>query len=228
MQHKPSNYYIYGGGGNLVPFYADAAKVLASLSRQKAGLCVLPHSCFGVDSVLQLYEGDLTIFAREATTQHYLRSLDARHLTIKIDHDIGLSLDMEDPRLAMPRTFNALYGNAGRGQSLCILRNDCESVANPLLAGKNSIDISNLWPKGFPSRGFGVTYLDAPLVFNCVSWFLSLLAPAAVIHTDRLHVGIAAALLGKEVYLYDNCYKKISAVYEFSLKNRPGLNVKLG
>ena len=37
-----------------------------------------------------------------------------------------------------------------------------------------------------------------------------------VIVTDRLHVGIAAILMNKEVYLFDNNYGKISAVYEHS------------
>ena len=41
---------------------------------------------------------------------------------------------------------------------------------------------------------------------------------ADIIVTDRLHVGISSRLLGKEVFLFDNSYGKVSGVYEYSLK----------
>lgn len=40
-----------------------------------------------------------------------------------------------------------------------------------------------------------------------------------VIHTDRLHVGIASSLLGKEVHLYAGNYFKNRAVFNTSIKN---------
>lgn len=40
---------------------------------------------------------------------------------------------------------------------------------------------------------------------------------ASEVHTDRLHVGILAALLYKPVYLYDTKHHKVSAVYKQSL-----------
>jgi exopolysaccharide biosynthesis predicted pyruvyltransferase EpsI len=40
---------------------------------------------------------------------------------------------------------------------------------------------------------------------------------ADVIVTNRLHIGIAGALLGKRVKLYDNSYGKIRDVYQSSL-----------
>ena len=45
------------------------------------------------------------------------------------------------------------------------------------------------------------------------------------IQTDRLHVAIVAALLGKNVILYDNSYGKIKGVYHQTLSKFP--NVKL-
>ena len=43
--------------------------------------------------------------------------------------------------------------------------------------------------------------------------------PDAIL-TDRLHLGISGALLGKEVFLMDNVYGKISGIYELSLRER--------
>ena len=46
----------------------------------------------------------------------------------------------------------------------------------------------------------------------------------ASVRTDRLHVAIAAAMLGKTVELYDNSYYKNRAVFDFSLSSL--LNVR--
>ena len=44
------------------------------------------------------------------------------------------------------------------------------------------------------------------------------------VRTDRLHVAIAATMLGKEVMLYPNSYYKNKAVYEYTLKKYPNIN----
>lgn len=41
--------------------------------------------------------------------------------------------------------------------------------------------------------------------------------------TDRLHVAIAGALLGKSVELHANSYFKNRAVYQFSLRSFPSV-----
>jgi exopolysaccharide biosynthesis predicted pyruvyltransferase EpsI len=48
------------------------------------------------------------------------------------------------------------------------------------------------------------------------------------IRTDRLHVGIAGILTGKEVKLYDNSYGKVKNVYYNSLRNLPYVEYKEG
>jgi len=44
------------------------------------------------------------------------------------------------------------------------------------------------------------------------------------INTDRLHIAICAALLGKQVRLFPNSYYKNKAVYDYSLKRFPNVN----
>lgn len=51
--------------------------------------------------------------------------------------------------------------------------------------------------------------------------FVSTVANARRIHTDRLHVAILAHILGKEATLYDNRYHKNRGVYEYSLRHNP-------
>ena len=40
------------------------------------------------------------------------------------------------------------------------------------------------------------------------------------VNTNRLHIGIAAALLGKAVNLYRGSYHKIAGVYDFSMRGK--------
>ena len=39
------------------------------------------------------------------------------------------------------------------------------------------------------------------------------------VHTDRTHVGIAAAMMGKRTFLYDNSYHKNCSIYEHSMRD---------
>lgn len=51
-----------------------------------------------------------------------------------------------------------------------------------------------------------------------IDGFLSHVARFETVHTNRLHVGIAAALLGRDTHLYANGYGKNRAIYEQSLR----------
>lgn len=56
--------------------------------------------------------------------------------------------------------------------------------------------------------------------------FLRRIAAYENVHTDRLHVCIAAALLGKNVTLYSNSYFKNKAVFDYSLRHYPNVKFK--
>lgn len=51
--------------------------------------------------------------------------------------------------------------------------------------------------------------------------FVAIVSHASKIYTDRLHVGILGALLGKKVHLYNTKYDKIDGVYDQSLYRYP-------
>lgn len=48
--------------------------------------------------------------------------------------------------------------------------------------------------------------------------FLDAIARFETVHTNRLHVSIAAAMMGRQVHLYPNSYFKNRSIYEASLK----------
>lgn len=54
--------------------------------------------------------------------------------------------------------------------------------------------------------------------------FIGILQKYAQVNTDRLHVAICAALLGKQVRLFPNSYYKNKAVFDYSLKKFPNIS----
>lgn len=54
--------------------------------------------------------------------------------------------------------------------------------------------------------------------YSNIDLFFDEIAKFAIIHTDRIHVAIAACLLGREVHLYPGAYFKHRALYLSSLK----------
>ena len=91
-------------------------------------------------------------------------------------------------------------------QSLNAFRTDVEALRTSLPA--NNVDLSSLFSiDTYPPR---YSHLTSHA-------FLATLRRVNSVSTDRLHVCIAAALLGKEVSFHANKYFKNRAVYETSL-----------
>jgi hypothetical protein len=57
-------------------------------------------------------------------------------------------------------------------------------------------------------------------------YFLSAVRCSGKVRTNRLHVGIASALLRKSVHLYDNSYGKNHDVYRHSLSDVPNVSFR--
>lgn len=55
--------------------------------------------------------------------------------------------------------------------------------------------------------------------FSDVKEFIEVIARYKIIYTDRLHIAIAACLLGREVHLYPGSYFKSRAIFNSSLKD---------
>ena len=104
-------------------------------------------------------------------------------------------------RLAKPRP--------PAGRVLNAFRTDGEStgIARPA----DNFDLSSIYDGWVAPEGFARF---------AVRDFLAIAERYDEIRTNRLHVGIAGALLGKRVILYDNSYGKNRAVWEHSLAGR--------
>ena len=76
--------------------------------------------------------------------------------------------------------------------------------------------------KMIPERNFDISDMGGDahktVILDVVKNFES-------VNTDRLHVGVAGALLGKQVLLFVNNYHKNRSVFEYSLKRFPNVSI---
>jgi len=103
-----------------------------------------------------------------------------------------------DHDLAFHANVSAWQGRARRG-TLYAFRQDPESTGHPPPVG--NFDIS-----GLTADWMSELFLDVVSSFDTV-------------YTDRAHVAIAAAMLGRATHVYPNAYHKVRGIAEFSLSS---------
>lgn len=211
---------VYGGGGTWVsdcklgrkkflPYFARAKKIL-----------VLPSSFHDCPRFVQQLDSRFTVFCRDRRSYEYLKRANS-DAEILLDHDMAFRVDTsvfcfrnevfgDSVRRIIARVFAArqLVGTVGH-----FLRRDRETIYSHL---PSDMDVS--------SYAFGTENMSEEFAKQCAAIMLSVVDSVDAVVTDRLHVAIAAVLMGKEVYLMDNNYGKLSAVFENSLSGIPGVH----
>jgi exopolysaccharide biosynthesis predicted pyruvyltransferase EpsI len=182
---------LVAGGGALIPRYECLSRVVDRLPRDRR-IIVGPSTVVGFDLLRQF--PNLILLAREEMT-HALAK--AAGVTTMLCHDAALSFD-----------FSPWEGAEDRNSlgKLSAFRTDGESTGGALPPG--NLDLS--------AQAGGWWQLH-----NChlqARRFLTTINRYRTVETDRLHVAIAAAKLGKRVTLYPGNYHKNRAVFHCSLK----------
>jgi hypothetical protein len=176
------------GNGNLcVPYHSCVERVSAYADRFDT-LAILPCS---VELASDAVRGFLTALPSHA------------HVFCREAYSFALVRELVGPGrnvwldhdLAIEADLSA-WRHAGRG-TLYAFRVDPESTGEPPPPG--NVDVSAL-------TGEWMT----ELLLDVISTFAS-------VHTDRAHVAIAAARLGRETHIYPNRYHKVRGIYEQSL-----------
>jgi len=230
---------VYGGGGNLVPYYRGARNVLSWFHKKAKRLILLPHTVAGHEDFLGSLGENVEIFCREEVSYKYVQAKALRAKVMLAD-DMAFSLDVptllrttqpspmkmlleglcgrrgarETPTMrslfyyAKEKALHALL-NSGNRFVLNAFRQDKEKTEHHIPA--NNIDASVVF--AFGSRSKEIAEFAS---FH----FLKFIDLFRVVHTNRLHCAIGAALLGKEVYLYPNNYYKVEEVWRFSIKDK--------
>lgn len=232
---------VYGGGGIWNSLYKNVYKDFFDCFTSKyLNKCIiLPSSFYDCDEVLNLFDERFIVFCREQQSLDYCISKNKKAKFILAD-DMAVNANLEPlqsktlSKMSLVNydidinKLNILYSQYNQVINTAInqlkkidnyyvgylLRTDKEKAIS--LKNDLAIDLSSI--AGSRAR-------DNALNILLCRVFLSVIEQFEVIVTDRLHVGIAAAKLGKQVLLIDNSYKKISNVYYKSLTNFK--NVKL-
>jgi exopolysaccharide biosynthesis predicted pyruvyltransferase EpsI len=226
---------IYSGGGNLVPEYAGASRFLERcLEVGVDSVLVMPHTIRGHDALLAKLDSRFTLVCRDQASVERVQAtgtgaqvLYAPDMALYIDvprlfkqcesyRDLGFWWRMAHHDRLVPylRWRLALARRAPPAHlHLDVIRVDAEAIA--ALPGDKRWDMSNLYGSKFRLRG------ESDLVSRD---FLRFFGQLVAVRTNRLHAGVAAALMGCEVTYLDNSYGKIGAVYDAWLSHLPQIS----
>jgi glycosyltransferase involved in cell wall biosynthesis/exopolysaccharide biosynthesis predicted pyruvyltransferase EpsI len=216
---KVGSTIVYGGGGIWVPYYKDYWIELIKIFNEAKKIIILPSSFWDCPEFVEALDSRFTIFCRDKKSYDYLVSCNTK-AKIFLDHDMAFRM-----------TKKALEGDIriGREEELAIYKCDCFLRKIPRIAKFNRADIESVGNYDTDVDLSNLFWLGSISSKDWINFGAKLMLSAADsvdgIITDRLHVGIAGALMGKQVYMIDNTYKKISNVYKQSMSDL--LNVHL-
>lgn len=190
---------IMGGGGNLVEgLYSEMADAIRRLSPHNE-LVVLPHTVVGYKDLIDLSREGVRFFFRERVSYESALVQRGDPERLYLSHDLTFLFDRTEMIDEFP--------SKGRGKKV-IARSDSESRFSNASRNRDS-DISLSWNGDL---------WQSPKLCQHVSFSVAAyLEPTAFVDTDRLHVGILSAMLGKKVRLRANSYYKNEAVFQHSL-----------
>jgi polysaccharide pyruvyl transferase WcaK-like protein len=232
--------------GGYLTMWADNLKTLAALlDRNTRAECIVGPTTFndlGEDwkpVIAARADRISALYARDKTShEHLLRAGLPDSIRLGLSHDPALYL--------RDRPLMTAYREAGTAEYILVaMRTDHESsppksgvlrTMQKVLPGS----LAEHW--GLASRrsyarrrmrrlarslegsGLPVRIKDIPRV--CHDHFLEIVRGAKEVHTDRLHAMIVSIMLGKPVFAYETVDDKLEAVYEHSLRGRPGVDVR--
>ncbi|SFM72093.1 polysaccharide pyruvyl transferase family protein [Variovorax sp. OV329] len=216
---------VLAGGGNLVPFYSDTRRALDAFLGRAARIVLLPHTIRGHEPLLERLDQTCTLFARDRASFDHVKAVNPS-VDVRLAHDMAFHLDAHaylrqtseverQGSVILEMKLSACGISAQdieRWPSVDLMRQDIESTQ---VDAASDADISDLFM-------LGVNPGEAHVAAWC---FLRAISLARHVNTDRLHVGIGAALLGVPCTLRDNVYGKNSAVFNHSMSGLPGMRL---
>jgi glycosyltransferase involved in cell wall biosynthesis len=212
------NAIVYGGGGIWTKDYENVWRKWLPIFADAKRIVILPSSFNNCAKLISVLDERFVIFCREKKSYDYLVNACTKAKII-LDHDMAFRMTKQilDSKGKIGTKEKKIIARAEQGLKHVpmvakFMREDCESICKY----KTDMDLSlYVYGNEFAPRG----YIDfsAKLMLSAVD-------SVDAIITDRLHVGIAGALMGKDIYLLDNSYNKVSGVYEQSMAGNPHIH----
>ncbi len=238
---------LFAGGGNLVNnYYGAARKVLERYHNLVYKFVILPHTVNTHEDLLARLGSNVEIICREEVSYKYVKAKAPKSNVLLMD-DLGLSLDIEklfqerqlnyfsnslkkihftltkdEKRHELPsprylvindlrffvKTLEKRLNGKEFGELNCF-RTDSEKTDFEL--PKDNIDLSLAICYG--THNESVSYFTSRKIIEYINLF-------DTVNTNRLHIAIPSALLGKRVRFFANNYYKCRAIYEYSLEGK--------
>ena len=217
---------VFGGGGSLIGDINQASEFVAANHPQARKFVILPHTSQGHVGMLASMGPNVELIARELSSYEHLRA-HASAAKVMIADDLAFSIDIDEllttgggairwdfqlkrfARRHSMRLRESLRRRFCAVDAIHCFRTDREQTNQK--RSRWNADISKLFKCG----------VSTPALAARSSWMIfDFLQHYREIRTNRLHLAIAAALLGKQVKFYPNSYFKCHAVYEYSMRGR--------
>ncbi len=207
---------LYGGGGSLIRKYHRCKNFLLN-NHEKNNIVVLPHSFNDIDPLLDVLSEKVILIARENISYDYIKSKSKYPDNCLLSGDMAFYIKNIDRYKNISCIgecnifrFNDELSNSDR---LVEVPEDNKDISvdfhRPMFMYSNNLHLSD----DINTQVKKNLSVATDNIFSYLSKF-------QVVNTNRLHVGIAAALLGKTVNLYRGSYHKIAGVYEFSIAGK--------
>ncbi|MBI4884966.1 MAG: polysaccharide pyruvyl transferase family protein [Actinobacteria bacterium] len=215
--HVQGRTLLIGGGGNLTPNYNHVELAMATfVESNPRKIVILPHGIRGQERVLKLLRSQDLVVCRDRIGFEHCRT--STHAEVALAHDMAFHLDvrkfLEGEVLAVVARPFLVERLAACGwklsqfnerRTMFFMRTDGECVTG---SAPTDIDISDQLIDGDVNR---LSAISAWGLLECVR-------RSRQIVTDRLHVAVAAALLGTPTELLPNSYDKNRSVFDHSLR----------
>jgi len=188
---------FYGGGGNLVLHYYKCEQRVTKALPRCDQLVILPHTIQGHYRFLHHLPKKVTILCRDLNSYHYVKNIYSAPEQVYLCDDLAFHFDYQP------------YQNQGEGIAN-MFRLDVEKTDITIPA--DNVDLSS---------AIKIPLIDSIETHHkfLADVFVKYIAQYQVVNTNRLHIGIAAANLGKKVTLHANSYWKNEAVFQLSMQN---------
>ena len=206
----------YAGGGNFIDEYPAAAEFFAKSHKIASKLIILPHTVKGHQALLKSFGDNVYIFCREKVSYEYV-SETIQNANVFLSEDLAFELNHTE-----------LMKQSGNYPSKLFIKYATRSVLNlqnPLSLNAFRYDVEKTKievPKGNIDVSQAINYIssmnDIELVDQTTADIFKFINHFKQVNTNRLHIAIASALLGKSVNFYPNSYYKNKAIYEQSLR----------
>ena len=236
---------MFGGGGNLVGYYKQARMVIGRYHRDVKKLVILPHTIKGNEDLLGELGENADIIVREPVSFEHVKKHNAKSRVMIMD-DLALSLDVHElfawkpGGLARYALKKQLTGNARKSEATVpsptrIISNNLfefrrylgrvpggysDRALNCFRTGLEATDIALPADNVDLSKVYAYGVHNEELIRYASRRLLKFMNRYHEISTNRLHLCVAGALLGKRVRFYPNSYWKCEAIFNYSIRGR--------